>query len=196
VKDGKGTGRSPPAPCGDGKRAQSAERSGIAGGESGSGERCGIESLARWGGSAKIFRLLCGRVAQLGERLVRNEEAGGSNPLSSTIFSITYAVFCTRCSGPGWPTGSTNRVPARSAQIQTISMIVEKLRVSLGYVCWCMSQNRCHAPLAPTIVNGGQSGGVFRTPAAYCNHVSSRRTFFQVGFTPVSAGRPIQCSKC
>jgi hypothetical protein len=25
-----------------------------------------------------------GRVAQLGERLVRNEEAGGSNPLSST----------------------------------------------------------------------------------------------------------------
>jgi hypothetical protein len=27
-----------------------------------------------------------GRVAQLGERLVRNEEAGGSNPLSSTIF--------------------------------------------------------------------------------------------------------------
>jgi hypothetical protein len=29
-----------------------------------------------------------GRVAQLGERLVRNEEAGGSNPLSSTnIFS-------------------------------------------------------------------------------------------------------------
>src|SRR6267143_2748785 len=26
-----------------------------------------------------------GRVAQLGERLVRNEEAGGSNPLSSTI---------------------------------------------------------------------------------------------------------------
>ena len=27
-----------------------------------------------------------GRVAQLGERLVRNEEAGGSNPLSSTRF--------------------------------------------------------------------------------------------------------------
>ena len=27
-----------------------------------------------------------GRVAQLGERLVRNEEVGGSNPLSSTNF--------------------------------------------------------------------------------------------------------------
>ena len=35
---------------------------------------------------AKICLLLMGRVAQLGERLVRNEEAGGSNPLSSTIF--------------------------------------------------------------------------------------------------------------
>jgi hypothetical protein len=31
--------------------------------------------------------VLRGRVAQLGERLVRNEEAGGSNPLSSTKFS-------------------------------------------------------------------------------------------------------------
>jgi hypothetical protein len=28
-----------------------------------------------------------GRVAQLGERLVRNEEAEGSNPFSSTRFS-------------------------------------------------------------------------------------------------------------
>ena len=27
-----------------------------------------------------------GRLAQLGERLVRNEEAGGSNPLPSTNF--------------------------------------------------------------------------------------------------------------
>ena len=31
-----------------------------------------------------------GRVAQLGERLVRNEEAGGSNPLSSTIFQNDF----------------------------------------------------------------------------------------------------------
>src|SRR5579862_5237768 len=30
-----------------------------------------------------------GRVAQLGERLVRNEEAGGSNPLSSTKSQIS-----------------------------------------------------------------------------------------------------------
>ena len=29
---------------------------------------------------------LSGDVAQLGERLVRNEEVGGSNPLISTIF--------------------------------------------------------------------------------------------------------------
>jgi hypothetical protein len=26
----------------------------------------------------------CGRLAQLGERIVRNDEAGGSNPLPST----------------------------------------------------------------------------------------------------------------
>ena len=31
----------------------------------------------------------CGPVAQLGERLVRNEEASGSIPLRSTMFSIT-----------------------------------------------------------------------------------------------------------
>src|SRR5215472_16287843 len=40
--------------------------------------------LASACGFAKIFWLVRGRVAQLGERLVRNEEAGGSNPLSST----------------------------------------------------------------------------------------------------------------
>ena len=32
----------------------------------------------------------CGAVAQLGERLVRNEEVSGSIPLSSTKESITY----------------------------------------------------------------------------------------------------------
>ena len=31
----------------------------------------------------------CGPVAQLGERLVRNEEASGSIPLRSTMFSKT-----------------------------------------------------------------------------------------------------------
>ena len=31
-----------------------------------------------------------GRVAQLGERLVRNEEVGGSSPPTSTTFSSTY----------------------------------------------------------------------------------------------------------
>jgi hypothetical protein len=35
--------------------------------------------------SAKILVAARGRVAQLGERLVRNEEAEGSNPFSSTI---------------------------------------------------------------------------------------------------------------
>jgi hypothetical protein len=30
----------------------------------------------------------CGRVAQLGERLVRNEEVRGSSPLTSTIIVI------------------------------------------------------------------------------------------------------------
>ena len=41
----------------------------------------------------------CGAVAQLGERLVRNEEASGSIPLSSTKDSMTAApngrgLFC------------------------------------------------------------------------------------------------------
>ena len=34
-----------------------------------------------------------GAVAQLGERLVRNEEATGSIPVSSTIVSTTCAAF-------------------------------------------------------------------------------------------------------
>ena len=34
-----------------------------------------------------------GRVAQLGERLVRNEEVAGSIPVSSTIFSTTYTAL-------------------------------------------------------------------------------------------------------
>ncbi len=37
------------------------------------------------------FSFLCGPVAQLGERLVRNEEASGSIPLRSTIFSTACA---------------------------------------------------------------------------------------------------------
>ena len=36
-----------------------------------------------------------GRVAQLGERLVRNEEAGGSNPLSSTNVFNDFATLLT-----------------------------------------------------------------------------------------------------
>ena len=36
--------------------------------------------------------LRCGAVAQLGERLVRNEEVSGSIPLSSTKESITYGI--------------------------------------------------------------------------------------------------------
>jgi hypothetical protein len=32
----------------------------------------------------------CGAVAQLGERLVRNEEVSGSIPLSSTIESLSH----------------------------------------------------------------------------------------------------------
>jgi hypothetical protein len=35
-------------------------------------------------GSAKVHARLVGAVAQLGERLVRNEEVSGSIPLSST----------------------------------------------------------------------------------------------------------------
>ena len=41
--------------------------------------------------SSRAWRpVIDGPVAQLGERLVRNEEASGSIPLRSTNFSITY----------------------------------------------------------------------------------------------------------
>jgi hypothetical protein len=67
--------------------------------------------------SANILKVATrGRVAQLGERIVRNDEVAGSIPVSSTIFSTTYADFRTRCSRPGWSTGSTKPVPTRSAQ--------------------------------------------------------------------------------
>ena len=36
--------------------------------------------------STRCFNLWCGAVAQLGERLVRNEEVSGSIPLSSTKY--------------------------------------------------------------------------------------------------------------
>jgi hypothetical protein len=36
-----------------------------------------------------VVALFGGAVAQLGERLVRNEEVRGSNPLGSTMFPIT-----------------------------------------------------------------------------------------------------------
>jgi hypothetical protein len=42
---------------------------------------------------AEPFISVCGAVAQLGERLVRNEEATGSIPVSSTIFSTTCGPF-------------------------------------------------------------------------------------------------------
>jgi hypothetical protein len=35
----------------------------------------------------------CGAVAQLGERLVRNEEASGSIPLSSTVAHLSRWLF-------------------------------------------------------------------------------------------------------
>ena len=55
--------------------------------------RC-TQLLRTTGGYAtlKLCRTTTGRVAQLGERLVRNEEAGGSNPPSSTTFQ-RYTVF-------------------------------------------------------------------------------------------------------
>ncbi len=37
--------------------------------------------------------LCCGAVAQLGERLVRNEEVSGSIPLSSTIHRFLSSLF-------------------------------------------------------------------------------------------------------
>jgi hypothetical protein len=52
--------------------------------------------LASTSAFAKIDFAARGRVAQLGERLVRNEEAGGSNPLSSTRFHRTYIIFGNR----------------------------------------------------------------------------------------------------
>ena len=59
-----------------------------------------------------------GRVAQLGERVVRNDEVAGSNPVTSTTFSTTYTVFRTKWSRSGWPieAGSVKPIATRSAQ--------------------------------------------------------------------------------
>jgi hypothetical protein len=42
------------------------------------------------------MKLLSGRVAQLGERIVRNDEAGGSSPPTSTKSSPTFItpIYC------------------------------------------------------------------------------------------------------
>ena len=39
--------------------------------------------------SKKVKKTPCGAIAQLGERIVRNDEVVGSSPTSSTIFSST-----------------------------------------------------------------------------------------------------------
>ena len=49
-----------------------------------------------------------GAVAQLGERLVRNEEVVGSTPISSTEVKSCATV---RCSTPPGPEGSNGRYP-------------------------------------------------------------------------------------
>ena len=45
-------------------------------------------TLEAWGFPAKFFPTFLGGIAQLVERLVRNEKARGSNPLTSTPLSI------------------------------------------------------------------------------------------------------------
>jgi hypothetical protein len=64
-----------------------------------------------------------GAVAQLGERLVRNEEAVGSIPISSTAVLLVYSMFLrvvdievkscatVRSSTPPGPEGSNGRLP-------------------------------------------------------------------------------------
>ena len=51
---------------------------------------CGEENADKI--SKPAFQPACGAIAQLGERIVRNDEVVGSIPTSSTIFSITYSV--------------------------------------------------------------------------------------------------------
>jgi hypothetical protein len=49
--------------------------------------------LETWHSGSRFFcAQFHGRVAQLGERLVRNEEVGGSSPPTSTSFPCTVAV--------------------------------------------------------------------------------------------------------
>jgi hypothetical protein len=46
-----------------------------------------------------LFRHASGAIAQLGERIVRNDEVVGSSPTSSTMFSMTSGV-CFAASRP------------------------------------------------------------------------------------------------
>jgi hypothetical protein len=47
------------------------------------------KTLLKWSGKAPIYPV-CGAIAQLGERIVRNDEVVGSSPTSSTIFCSLF----------------------------------------------------------------------------------------------------------
>jgi hypothetical protein len=52
-----------------------------------------LDSAAR----EKYLRFWFGAVAQLGERVVRNDEVRGSIPLGSTIFIAEFSLTAIRC---------------------------------------------------------------------------------------------------
>ena len=113
-------------------------------------------------------RIFFGRLAQLGERLVRNEEAGGSNPLPSTKF-FNYLRFRSRrqsviCSGACAIT--TPVTPARGL----VSSLAFRLGASparywlTAFCCssriaWNMASSMSTSPLQPAASMKG-----FRAP--------------------------------
>jgi hypothetical protein len=73
------------------------------------GRQIFLTALESFAASAKLFSAACGRVAQLGERVVRNDEAAGSIPATST----KYCLF--RLSVPQLFPSVRPRVPAETS---------------------------------------------------------------------------------
>jgi hypothetical protein len=98
--------------------------------------------LAQPFASVKIFLAARGRVAQLGERLVRNEEAGGSNPLSSTKLFNNLASLPELHELPKLPNFGPWQLKTKPDSLrphQTEITVLGQFHVTLTYVLRCVS---------------------------------------------------------
>src|SRR5579862_4164517 len=114
-------------------------------------------SLTAWGGSPKwphspegAILPIGGAVAQLGERLVRNEEVRGSTPLGSTshpLFHVNPGLFGAACSRRSKPLGSvsfTSESKAMRALFLVIDLALELyiwIVIAMAIFSWLVAFN-------------------------------------------------------